>query len=86
MLSILSTYKGKERTASLCPTSTSEHPIRWYPGHQPGKVDTGEEPPREDQVLNQSPTATPARAFGQVSVWPLLNTMLFLLFSAIKKF
>lgn len=34
-------YEGKESKAPRCPTSTSEHPVRWYPGHQPGKVDTG---------------------------------------------
>lgn len=68
----------KNSLTVLFSPSTSEHPVRWYPGHQPGKVDTAEEPPRFWTM------AMPARAVGQVSVWPVLNSTLFLLLSAIK--
>lgn len=51
---MLSSYEGKERKAPLCPAPTSERPIRCHPGHQPGKVGRGRNPPREKRVLHRS--------------------------------
>lgn len=77
MLSLL--LQSKESKAPLCPTSSSEHPLRWCPGYQPGK----EEPPLRKQGFEPpSPMAT--RDVGQVSAWASLNATRFHFISAIN--